>query len=84
MTRLSSSIHELLTEDVLNSLFSKKIFTITNFLDLDIKMLTKITNLTYKVCILNLYIMDKLIFRIINEITGGFGYSETYFEYFFV
>lgn len=49
MARLNYSIHHLFTDDVLTVLFSKKIYTVTDFIDSEVKILTKITNITYKV-----------------------------------
>ncbi|KAK9731577.1 Rad51 [Popillia japonica] len=48
MSRLSTKTHPLLTESVIDNLFSKQIFTVTNYIDTDVKRLVNITNLTYK------------------------------------
>lgn len=49
MTRLSTKTHPLLSEIVIDNLFSNRIFTVTNFIEADVKQLAKITNLAYKV-----------------------------------
>ncbi|GJQ75802.1 hypothetical protein Trydic_g17872 [Trypoxylus dichotomus] len=48
MSRLSTKIHPLLNESIIDNLFNKRIFTVTNFIETDIKQLTNITNLSYK------------------------------------
>lgn len=49
MARLNNSMHHLFTEDILTVLFNKKICTVSDFVDTEVKVLTKITNITYKV-----------------------------------
>ncbi|KAI4460773.1 hypothetical protein MML48_5g00012917 [Holotrichia oblita] len=48
MSRLSTKTHPLLTESVIDNLFSKQIFTVANFIETDVKRLANLTNLTYK------------------------------------
>lgn len=49
MARLTKEIHSLLTEDVLKYLQSKRINTIYAFIEKDMKILSNITKLSYKV-----------------------------------
>ncbi|KAF2882983.1 hypothetical protein ILUMI_23211 [Ignelater luminosus] len=48
MARLKPEMHPLLTEEVINFLFGKNIYTVVNFLQTEIKQICCITNLAYK------------------------------------
>lgn len=60
MARLTSNMHNLLTEEVLKALFSKNIFTVLNFLQTEIKQIGSITNLQYKdIVIIRKHLLNK-------------------------
>lgn len=49
MSRLKIESHLLFTEDILNSLQKKNIYTVVNFLEADVKLLISLTSLSFRV-----------------------------------
>lgn len=78
MSRLGSSLHESLSDDILKLLFSKKIFTTTNFIDSDTKALAKLTSLSFREII---NIQKAIKNKYSARITSGAKLYENFLKY---